>query len=208
MNRRRMLQHTAAFAALSAVPPMLLASERFQTLPKPVAPEAAGKIEVIEFFHYGCPHCRNFYPLIQEWKKTIPEDVSFRAVPAIWGNEQLRALARLYYTAERAQVLEQVEPAIFVALQDEQRELFDEKSVRAWIGSTGVDVDTFMDTYNSFAIPGLVQRADQLARAYRVQGVPTMAVGGRYLTSASLAGSHMNALKVVDELIVKVRAEA
>lgn len=208
MNRRRMLQHSAALLALGATPSLLLAAEPFQTLAKPVPQETPGKIEVLEFFHYGCPHCRNFYPLVQEWKKTLPADVAFRAVPAIWGNEQLRALARLYYTAERLDVLDKIEEPVFVAIQDERRELFDEASVKAWVGSTGVDVEAFMETYNSFAIPNLVQRADQLARAYRIQGVPTLAIGGRYLTSASMAGSHVAALQMADQLIEKARAEA
>lgn len=208
MNRRHMLQYSAAFAALSATPSLLLASGPFQTLATPVPQETPGKIEVIEFFHYGCPHCRNFHPLISEWKKKLPSDVAFRAVPAIWSNEQLRGLARLYYAAERAGVLDKVESAIFVAVQDEKRPLFTEEGVRAWIGSTGVDATAFMDTYGSFAIQGLVQRADQIARAYRIQGVPTMAVGGRYLTSATLSGSHANTLKVVDDLVAKLRAGA
>lgn len=209
MNRRSMLKHTAALAALSAAGPLLATGDpRYQTLQVPVAQEVTGKIEVLEFFHYGCPHCRSFYPLIKAWKKALPEDVAFRAVPAVWSNEQLRGLARLYYTAERTGELDKVEEAIFAAIQDEKRALFNEADVRAWVGSTGVEVAPFMETYNSFAIQGLVQRADQIARAYRVQGVPTMAVGGRYITSATLAGSHANALKVVDELIERVRKQA
>lgn len=208
MNRRLMLKSAAAFAALSATPSVLLASEPFQVLPTQVPQDASGKIEVLEFFHYGCPHCRDFYPLLKEWKKTLPDDVRFTPVPAIWGREQLRALARLYYAAERAGVLDQVEPAIFVALQDKKLPLFTEPEVRDWIGSTGVDANVFMDTYNSFAIQGLVQRADQLARTYRIQGVPTMAVGGRYLTSATMAGSHANTLQVVDQLVERIRKSA
>ena len=208
MNRRLMLKSAAAFAALSATPSVLLASETFQTLPTPVPQDGSGKIEVLEFFHYGCPHCRNFHPLLQEWKKSLPDDVRFTAVPAIWGRDQLRALARLHYAADRAGVLDKVESAIYVAIQDDKRPLFTEAEVRAWIGSTGVDAEAFMDTYNSFAIQGLVQRADQLGRTYRIQGVPTMAVGGRYLTSASMTGGHAETLKVVDQLVERVRSGA
>lgn len=208
MNRRLMLKSTAAFAALSVTPSLLLAADPFEVLATPVPQDSSGKIEVLEFFHYGCPHCRNFYPLIQEWKKSLPDDVRFSAVPAIWGREQLRALARLYYAAEGMGVLEKVEPAVFVAIQDEKKPLFTEAEVRAWIGSTGVKADEFMDIYSSFAVQGQVQRADQLARTYRVQGVPTVAVGGRYLTSASLSGSHANTLKVVDQLVERIRKGA
>lgn len=211
MNRRLMLKHLAAAAALSVAGPAAIAQRRspepFQILPNRIPPETAGKIEVIEFFHYGCPHCRDFYPLIKHWLKSLPEDVGFRGVPAIWGNEQLRGLARLYYAAERTGTLDKLEEGIFVAVQDDKRPIHTEAGVRDWLGRFDVDAKAFMDTYNSFALQAMVQRADQIARAYRVQGVPTMAVGGRYMTSASMTGSHENTLKVVDELIVRVRAE-
>lgn len=209
MNRRRIfLQGTAAAVALTAISPSLFAAERYQTLKVPVPQEAEGRIEVIEFFHYGCPHCRNFHPLLQAWKKKLPEDVSFRAVPAIWGNEQLRGLARLYYALERSGALEGLENDIFKAVQDDKRPIFDAAGVRAWLEGRDVDADLVMETYESFAVQGLVQRADQIARAYRIQGVPTMAVGGRYTTSATLTGSHAATLEVVDELIERVRAKA
>mgnify|MGYP003668500328 CR=1 FL=1 len=209
MNRRRIfLQGTAAAVALSAVSPSLIAAERYQTLKVPVPQEAEDRIEVIEFFHYGCPHCRNFHPLITAWKKNLPEDVAFRAVPAIWGNEQLRGLARLYYALERSGFIDDLENDIFAAVQDDKRPIFDAAGVRAWLEDKNVDVDAVMETYESFAVQGLVQRADQIARAYRIQGVPTMAVGGRYTTSATLTGSHAATLEVVDELIERVRAKA
>jgi thiol:disulfide interchange protein DsbA len=209
MNRRLMLKGLAAVAALSATGPVAFAQQRelYQTLPNRVASETPGKVEVIEFFHYGCPHCRDFHPLLKHWLTSLPDDVAFRAVPAIWGNEQLRGLARLYYAAERTGNLDKLEASIFAAVQDERRPIHTEAGVRDWIGRFDLDAKAFMDTYNSFAMQALVQRADQVARAYRVQGVPTMAVGGRYYTSASITGSHENTLKVVDELIVKARAE-
>lgn len=210
-DRRGVLKQLSALMALSVAGPAL-AQQRgasFETLPNRIPSETPGKIEVIEFFHYGCPHCRDFHPLIQAWKKDLPQDVSFRAVPAIWDNEQLRGLARLYYAAERTGHLDQLEEAIFAAVQDRRQPLFRAEEVSAWVeGFDDIDAQAFMDTYNSFAIQGLVKRADQVARAYQVRGVPTMAVDGRYITSASLAGSHENALKVVDQLIEKARAES
>ncbi len=210
MNRRLMLKQLSALAALAAAGPAAFAQQGqqpFEILPNKVASEDPGKIEVIEFFHYGCPHCRNFYPLIKDWKKSLPEDVAFRVVPAIWGNEQLRGLARLYYTAERTGTLDKLEEAIFKAVQDERRPIHTESGLKSWIAQFDVDAKAFMDTYNSFGLQAMVQRADQIARAYRVQGVPTMAVGGRYITSASLSGSHENTLRVVDQLIVRARGE-
>lgn len=209
MNRRLILKQLGALALLSAATPVAFAQqgELYRTLPSRIPSETPGKVEVIEFFHYGCPHCRDFHPLIKDWLKRLPEDVSFRAVPAIWGNEQLRGLARLYYAAERTGTLDVIENGIFVAVQDERRPIHTEAGVKDWIAGFDVDAKAFMDTYNSFALQAMVQRADQVARAYRIQGVPTMAVGGRYFTAASITGSHERTLAVVDELIVRARAE-
>lgn len=209
--RRSFLQGAAALAAASALPSTLFAAdERFLTLPQSVSPENdEGKIEVLEFFHYGCPHCRSFHPLVETWQKTLPDDVVFRTVPAIWNNPSLLGLARLHYALERSGELNvQVERDIFAAVQEDKRDIFDAENARAWLATVnGVDVDAVMETYDSFAIEGLLKRADQLARTYRVQGVPTVAVGGRYTTSASLAGSHEATLEVVDSLLERIRKE-
>ena len=209
MNRRQLLKQLGLLS-LAGMAPLAVAQQRepFQMLPNPVPAEVEGKIEVIEFFHYGCPHCRNFFPLVKDWLTRLPEDVAFRKVPAIWGNEQLRGLARLYFTAERTGTLEIIEEAIFVAVQDERLPIHTEDGVRNWLNRFELDPQAFMDTYKSFALQAMLQRADQVARAYRVQGVPTMAVGGRYVTSASMTGSHPATLEVVDHLIGELRAQA
>ena len=210
MDRRTLIKQFGALAVVGALPGTVLAQreDQYQTLPNPIPPENEGRIEVVEFFHYGCPHCRNFHPLIKHWRQSVPEDVDFRAVPAIWGNEQLRGLARLYYTALRTETLELIEESIFAAVQDERRPIFNEAGLRDWIKRFDIDETAFFETYNSFAMQTLVQRADQVARAYRIQGVPTMAVGGRYITSASITGSHERTLQVVDQLIERVREAA
>lgn len=211
MNRRLMLKQLSALAVLASAGPAVLAQQqeglRFQAMPNRIAPETEGKIEVIEFFHYGCPHCRNFHPLVKTWLETLPEDVVFKANPVVWGSDQLKGLARLHITAERSGTLKAIQDKIFVGVQDERLPLHTEAGVSDWIAKQDVDAKAFMDTYKSFAIQGLVQRADQVTRAYKVQGVPTVAVDGRYITSATIAGSHENALKVVDKLIQLVREE-
>ena len=210
MNRRRMLQQVAVLAALGSPALKVLAGHEsghgdYRELDNRVQTDAEGRIEVIEFFHYGCPHCRDFHPLITAWKEEQPDDVVFRAVPAIWDNDQLRGLATLYYALERAGHLDDVEEQIFVAVQDERRPLFTEDGAHEWVAEQGIDADEFMDVYNSFSVQGLVRRADQLARSYRVQGVPTMAVDGRYITSASMTGGHEQTLEVVDRLVERRR---
>ena len=210
MNRRQIIKQLGALAMASAATPLVLAQsqELFLTLPNALPPEEAGKIDVIEFFHYGCPHCRNFNPLVRDWAKRLPDDVTLLKVPAIWGNEQLRGLARLYYTAERTGTLDLIEPDIFAAVQDHKLPIHAEPGLTDWLKRFEIDQQGFLNTYKSFSIQGLVQRADQLARAYRIQGVPTMAVGGQFVTSASMTGSHPATLEVVDRLIQQVRAAA
>lgn len=209
MNRRSMLRHLGSFAAVAAIAPAVLAQQGapYQALSSKIEGDTPGKIELIEFFHYGCPHCRNFDPLLHTWLKSLPDDVTFRRVPAIWGNPQLRELARLYYTLEALGEIDRLNEAVFTAVQDKKLPLHTEQGARDWATAQGLDVAKFMDTYKSFGLNTQLQRADQLAKMYEIKGVPTMAIGGQYLTSASMTGSHEGTLKMVDELIVKARSE-
>lgn len=210
MNRRHALQQLGALALLAGPAGRAFAqraAQGFQVLEPAVPTTAKGKIEVVEFFHYGCPHCRDFDPLLEQWIKRLPEDVSFVRVPAIWGNPQLQGLARLYYTFEVTGQVAKLHEPVFEAVQDSKEPLHTEDGVRDWVGKRGVDVKAFMDAYKSFGVQSMVQRADQMARAYKIQGVPTMAVDGRFLTAASMTGSHEGTLKQVDQLLARVRSE-
>ncbi|MCB1886484.1 MAG: thiol:disulfide interchange protein DsbA/DsbL [Rhodocyclaceae bacterium] len=206
MDRRQALKHVAAAAGLAAIGmPALAQREPFNTLDPVQSTEDPSRIEIIEFFHYGCPHCRDFDPLLEAWLVSLPKDVYFKRVPAIWGNPKLKALARFYYAAEATGDLHTLHGDVFAAFQTAHVALDKPEGVQEWVASKGVDADKFMAAYKSFGIESKLSRADQLARNFRVQGVPTVAVNGQYTTSASLTGSHENTLKVVDELIAKVR---
>jgi len=207
MNRRDALKQLAAFAAVLPVANGVWARDAFTALNPAQKTDDPSKIEVLEFFHYGCPHCRDFDPLVEAWSKKLPADVSFRQVPAIWNNPQLAGLARLFYAAQVSGELHAIHGKVFVAVQEEKRPLHSEEGVREWISGKVADAGKFMDTYKSFGVNSMLQRADQLARAMRIQGVPTVVVDGRFVTSASMAGSHPNALKVTDELIERIRKE-
>lgn len=210
MNRRIALKQLAALAVLAGPASRVLAapaSGSFQELEPVVPTDSKGKIEVLEFFHYGCPHCRAFDPLLEPWVKRLPADVAFVRVPAIWGNAQLGKLAQLYYAIEVSGKVEQLHGKVFPAVQDDKVPLHTEDGVRDWVARQGVDAKAFMETYKSFGVQSMVKRADQVARAYKVQGVPTMAVDGRYLTSASMTGSHDATLKTVDQLLAQVRSQ-
>lgn len=206
MDRRSMLKQMAAVAGIAAMAGKVSAQQSFAEVNPPQPTGDAGKIEVLEFFHYGCPHCRDFDPLLEKWVATLPKDVEFKRVPAIWGNAQLKELARFYYTLEVTGELHALHSKVFAALQSDKVPLNTEDGVRAWIAKQGVDQKRFMETYKSFGVQSMVQRADQIARAYKIQGVPTLAIDGKYLTAGSMAGTHENALKVADQLIQRVRA--
>ena len=205
MDRRSMLKQMAAVVGVAAMAGKVSAQQPFAEVNPPQPTGDAGKIEVLEFFHYGCPHCRDFDPLLEKWVAALPKDVEFKRVPAIWGNAQLKELARFYYTLEVTGELHALHSKVFTALQSDKVPLNTEDGVRAWIAKQGGDEKRFMETYKSFGVQSMVQRADQIARAYKIQGC-RLAIDGKYLTAGSMAGTHENALKVADQLIQRVRA--
>lgn len=207
MNRRDVLKQFAAGCALAPFANLALAKDAYSELNPAQPTDDPGKIEVLEFFHYGCPHCRDLDPLIEVWKKQLPADVSFRRVPAIWNNAQLTALARLYFAAQTAGELDSIHGKVFGAIQDEKRSLFSETDVAAWLRGKVEDPAKVINAYKSFGVNSMIQRADQLGRAMKVNGVPTLVIEGRFVTSASMAGSHEQSLKVADQLIERVRKE-
>lgn len=208
MNRRDALRQLAALALLAGSAGLSPAQEnRFYVLSPPVPTDAEGKIEVLEFFYYSCPHCRDFDPLLREWLKKLPSDVAFTRVPVSWGARDARrqSEARLYYAILAGKQLDTLHEKAFIAIQDERLNPGNEDAVREWAGKQRVDVKAFMSAYNSFGVQTQVRRAGQLARAYKIEGVPTVAVGGRFVTSATLTGSHQAALEETNRLIERVR---
>jgi thiol:disulfide interchange protein DsbA len=179
----------------------------------PAAPidVTADKIQVVEFFHYGCPHCREFDPLLDEWRKKLAADVVFTRIPVIWGDEADKGFpyytgwALLYYALETSAQIDKLHGKTFVAVQDENIPLHSADTVKTWIKQQGIDADAFMETYKSFGLQSKVRRAGQLSRAYKITSVPSMAVQGRYVTSSALTGSHEAVLKEVDRLVASVR---
>lgn len=173
-----------------------------------------GKVEVIEFFFYRCPHCFVLDPLVETWKKTLPPDVAFRRVP-IGTAAQLKILTRMYYALESMGQTEATHTAIFNAIHRDRLALDDEKSIVEFLGKIGQDTAKFKQAFNSFSMQSKVQQANALSSAYKVEGVPALAVAGRYVTSPSQAGAPgqaeivqgQQALAVVDYLIKLARAK-
>ncbi len=206
MQRRDVLKQFSALAALGSLGlPVMAQGSGFETLPQPQPTDAKGKVEVLEFFHYGCPHCKAFDPLLEIWVKKLPADVAFQRVPVTWGNPQLTGFAKLHLTLAATGDLGRLHGQIFEAVQGEHLPLNTEAGAQEWAVKKGVDAKKFADAYKSFGVQVALQRVQKIERDYKVSGVPTLAVDGRYITSASIAGTHENALKVADQLIAKSR---
>ena len=169
--------------------------------PAPLNTLPAGKkIEVIEFFWYGCPHCFALEPLVEQWSAKLPADVNFRRVPAAF-TPQYEFHQRVFYALEAMGALGTVHRKLFNTIHQEHKRMSNEAEVTAFVSSLGVDGAKFGDTLKSFTVIGKARQARQLADAYGVDGVPTLGVQGRYRTSASMAGGTEQTFHVVDYLI-------
>ena len=208
MQRRDVLKQLSALAVLGGVGlPALAQPVGYELVAPPQPTDAKGKVEVLEFFHYGCPHCRSFDPLLELWVKKLPADVVFIRVPVTWGNPQLAGLAKLFLTLETTGDHARLHGQIFDAVQSEKLPLHTEAGAQEWAVKKGVDARKFAEAYRSFNVGVRLKRIEELGRNYKVQGVPLLAVDGKYFTSASIAGSHEAALKSADQLIVRARGE-
>jgi len=172
----------------------------------PVAVETGKKIEVIEFFSYGCPHCAEYEPYLSDWVKALPADVAFRRVPVMFQPRWVE-LAKVYYTLEAMGEDTKMSPEVFTAIHSKGLALWEPAKFYDWAASKGLDRKKVEDIYNSFSMSGRINRAKQLAQAYNIQEVPMMVVDGKYLTSPARAGSHAATPAVLTELVAKARAE-
>jgi protein dithiol oxidoreductase (disulfide-forming) len=215
MINRRDLTRTAAAAALLATAGVRaqgtaapVEGKDFVRLPAP-APVAApaGKVEVVEFFSYGCPHCYAFEPLLEPWVKKLPADVAFRRVPAAF-NAAWEGLAKIFYALEVTGDLEAMHKRIFAAIHVQHQRLDKEADIAAFVKSAGGDDAKFLDAYKSFGVATKLRQGKQLAEAYKIDGVPTLGIQGRWFTAGSLAGTHERALAVADQLIARARKPA
>lgn len=170
--------------------------------PAPVPP--GGKIDVIEFFSFGCPHCYAFEPLLEPWIKRLPPDVSFRRVPAAF-NAPFEGYAKLFYALEAVGLAEQLHKRVFAAIHVQRQRLDKEADLAAFVNAAGGDGAKFVEAYKSFGVATKVRQGKQLSEAYKIDGVPTLGIHGRWFTSGSLAGGHERALQVADQLIARAR---
>ena len=198
------------FAVSAAHAQGLQEGKQYQRLAKPVPVETGKKIEVIEFFSYGCPHCSDLDPHLAAWAKTLPADVDFKRVPIDFGREQWATLAKIYYTYEAMGVEPRMTPETFAALHGSKGaavRLDQEKTFFEWAAAKGLDRKKVEETYASFGISSKANRAKQVAKAYNVQSVPMLVVDGKFVTSPDKVGSHATTPAALNELIAKARSE-
>lgn len=172
----------------------------------PAQPTSSGpdQVEVAEFFMYSCIHCYNFEPYVQEWLQSKPAYVNFVRVPTVW-NPLVRLHAQAFYAAEALGKQEEMHQPLFREMHVNGNYLDSEEAVADFFGQFGVDAQEFESTLNSFAVHAKVQRADELARRYRVQSTPSVVVNGKYLTNATMAGGYPALLELIDELAASER---
>ncbi len=189
------------FSAFS-MPEAFVAGVHYKPTAQLLATGTEDKIEVIEMFSYACPHCFHLEPLVEEWKKTLPENVAFVAVPAIFRDSWLE-LAKLYYTAEATGDLEKLHPLIFDAIHVKKRRMVTEDDMLDFVADQGIDRENFAKVMNSFSVKGKVKKALVMSRTSGITGVPSMIVNGKYISDGPMAGGQENLLKAVDFLILK-----
>lgn len=161
------------------------------------------KVEVVELFWYGCPHCHRFEPFIERWLKTKSADIEFVRMPAIL-RPDWELHGRAFYAAEALGVLDKIHPALFTAIHAHKRKLDTEESLQAFFEEQGVSKDDFKKTFRSFAVEAKLRRARELGQRYGINGTPAVVVNGKYRLSNSICNcSFGEVLSIVDFLAEK-----
>jgi thiol:disulfide interchange protein DsbA len=178
----------------------------YRILPVAQPVETKGKVEVIEFFWYGCPHCYDFEPELSSWVKRQPKDVVFKRVPVAFRDDFLPH-SQMYYALESMGKADALNEKVMYAMHKENKRFLTESEIADWVASQGVDRNTFLASYRSFAVVSKARAAKQLTETYRIDGVPTIVMQGKYVTSPSIAGSKAKAIAVMDYLEEKIRKD-
>ena len=211
-TRRRVTHLLAAAPALAAWPqvqaqPKQPSFEQYREV-KPIQPtENAARIEVVDFFWYGCPACNAFLPTLVAWKKKLPADVSYRYLPVAF-DARNEPHTRIYYTLEALNKVEELHTKVFAVMHaGSRRQMRAADEIADFAASNGIDKKLWLDTYNSFAVGTRVKRAQQVWFGYRIDGTPSIGIDGRFLTAPSMAGSGQASLEVTDALIDQLRRQ-
>jgi len=204
MNARRGFLAVLLLTAALPLSAAITEGRDYTRLPTPQRSDSPGKIEVIEFFSYGCPHCYELHPLITKWEAGLPKDVVFRRVAVGFGRQMWESLGRAYYAFSDLKVLPKVDGAIFAAVHSQRLPLQDEKSIVAWAAKQGIDAAKFSTAYNSFSVNTRMAQSERMVESYQVASVPSLVVDGKYVAGGR---SFEEMLSVTSALIDKARAE-
>lgn len=210
MNRR---SFSVALAAAASSPLWLPVAASAQPTPDegidykllrdPVPTSSPGKIEVLEFFWYACPHCFHLEPFVNKWKKSLGSDVVFKKVHVAFRGDTQQ---RIFYTLDALGEEERLGPKVFEEIHQRGNAMGSPNDALEWARRQGLDVAKFESTWNSFGVQTQQKRANALVAGYRIESVPTFGINGRYIASPAMAGgSHARALQIVDHLIAKER---
>ena len=196
-----------AFALPAQAQTQATVDTHYVAIDPPLTTDSPDKIEVIEFFSYGCPHCFDLSPSLDRWAAKLPADVTFRRVPVGFNQPYYQLMARFYYALEALGELERLDKAVFEAIHQKGLKLVNEKSLADWVVSQGVDAKKFHDAFNAFGVVSKTRRADQMTQAAAIPGVPAMVVDGRYRVLTKDIKEPHELLTRTDLVIDKRRAE-
>lgn len=166
--------------------------------------DTAGKVEVLEFFAYTCPHCATMEPMVARWSQTLPEDVVVKHVPVAF-NAGMADLQKLYYSLEALDRLD-LHSKVFQAIHRQRKRIYNFDAIADWVETEGVDRQQFEAAFQSFGVNNKVARANELAKTYNIEGTPSLAVGGRYVTSPSMTGTYEGAIAEAQKLLDTILA--
>jgi thiol:disulfide interchange protein DsbA len=207
LDRRRLL-------ALGALLPVVARAQtrapaegtEFRLVQPPQAVETGNKIEVLEFFQYSCPHCFAFNPDLEAWRKKLPADVEYRRIHINWDNSTLNH-TKTYYALEQLGRVNDVHEKFFSAIHLNKKRMTDAGEIADLVAANGIDRKQWLEVFNSFSVATKANKAGQTWRAYKIDGTPTMACDGRFITSPSMVGGRSASLAVMDFLIQRARKE-
>ena len=206
MSLRRALSLLVAVFAFAGACAWAQAPAPYSMLNPPQPTDGSGKIEVIEFFWYGCPHCYSIEPAVSAWLKTAPKDVVFKRVPA-FPNEQWGSMAVMYYTLEAMGLLDTYHSKVFDAMHKQNVNLASKAKRDDWLKANGIDPVKYGEVEKSFSVSTKVARARQMTQAYKVDSVPRFIVNGKYVTSGEQAGGNDKIFPAIDQIIAVARKE-
>jgi len=208
--KRREFVFTATAVALAGLAGPLRAQggppvegRDFIRVAQPV-PVPEGKVDVVEFFGYWCPHCNAFEPVLDAWVHKLPAHVNFRRMPIAFNAAQ-EPTQRLYFALEALGLVESLHRKVFSAMHVQHMRLDNDADITVWAKANGADATKILEAMKSFSVATKVRQSRQLAEAFKIDGVPTLGIGGRYMTSPGTAGTAERALVVTDALIAQLR---